>query len=786
MTKRDMKNSDIINIETKVRLFDGGMGSTLEELGLITECVEDLNITHSNAIIDIHKSYECSDYLTTNTFGLNRYKYKGNYSIKDVALKAIDNAKKAISNKTKEIFFDIGPTGLLLKPMGSLSFDEAYDCFKEIVLITKDYVDGYIVETFSDLLEIKAAILAIKENSDKKVFATMTFSSNGRTLTGSSPQIMVNTLEGLRVDALGVNCSLGPIELLPIVQEIMKYAHIPVIVQANRGIPKYENGKAYYELTKEVFKEYNKKFLDLGVSIIGGCCGTNAEFINEISEFKGLDVVKTNNPYNTFVNSRDVICDINDVVVCGERLNPTGKKKLKEAILNEDYDYLINEAIIQKENGASILDLNVGVPLIDEVSVLKKAMEKVSEYVNLPLQIDSSNIEAIEEAVRCYPGIPIINSVNGSLDVMNKVFRICQKYGAVVIGLTLDEKGVPNNTNDRVNIAKRIIDKASEFGILKHKIIIDTLVLTASSNQDLVNVTLESLKEVSKLGVATTLGVSNVSFGLPNRQLLNKTFLSMALCSGLKMPIINPLDKEMTDSINAFKVLSNIDKKAINYINEYNDQNKSNYINTNVTCLSVSDMIIKGIKTNIEEKVLSELNGFDNPLDFIENVLVKSLNEVGSLYESGKIFLPQLLSSSEAAKASFNIVLDRIPSSLVEKGTIIIGTVKGDIHDIGKNIIKVVLQSYGYSVIDLGKDVDKEEFLTSYNKHKPIAIALSALMTTTINSMKDTIELLKTNNVSSKIFVGGAVLTNEIALKIGADYYCKNALEMINVLNKLK
>jgi len=774
----NISNIDNIN---KIKIFDGGMGSTLEELGLITECVEDLNITHSDAIKSIHKSYSVADYITTNTFGLNKFKYTGKYSIKEVALKAIENAK-VVNKKT---FFDIGPTGLLMKPLGSLSFEDAYECFKELVLITKDYVDGYIVETFSDLLEIKACILAIKENSNKQVFATMTFQANGRTLTGTSPEIMVNTLEGLNVDVLGVNCSLGPKDLIPIVEKIMTYTHTPVLVQANRGIPKYNNGKATYELTADEFKEYNKKFIDLGVSIIGGCCGTNAEFINKIACFKKLDIKKVDNPYYTFVNSKEKIVNVNDIVICGERLNPTGKKRLKEAIVNEDYDYLINEAIIQKENGASILDVNVGLPLIDEVKVLKIVTQKVSEYVDLPLQIDSSNVDAIEEAVRVYPGIPIINSVNGNIDVMNKVFRIAKKYGAVVIGLTLDEKGVPNSVEDRYEIALRIINKALEFKVMKHKLIIDTLVLTVSSNQELVNVTLETLSKINDLGVNTTLGVSNVSFGLPNRELLNKTFLVMALNKGLKMPIINPLDSEMVNALSAYKVLNNKDIGSVNYINKFANQNITNTnINNNIiNNKTVSEMIIKGIKSNIKEVTLKEISNYNNPLDFIESVLINSLNEVGNLYEKGIIFLPQLIASSEASKLAFEAVLERIPSSLVEKGTIIIGTVKGDVHDIGKNIIKVVLQSYGYSVIDLGKDVDKSIFLDAYNKHKPIAIAMSALMTTTINSMKEAIELLRESDVKAKIFVGGAVLNNEIAKKINADYYCKNALEMINILN---
>lgn len=780
-------NKGLIN---KIQIFDGGMGSTLEELNLISSDsnelihVEDLNITHSEIIKQIHLSYANADYITTNTFGLNRIKYKGKYSIKEVALKAIENAK--VTNK--KIFFDIGPTGKLMEPIGSLSFDEAYDAFKEIVLLTKDYVDGYIIETFSDLLEIKACILAVKENSDRKVYATMTFSKNHRTLTGTTPEIMVNTLEGLNVDALGVNCSLGPIELLPIVEKIMNSAHIPVIVQPNRGIPKYENGKAKYDLDAKDFESYIKKFIDLGVSIVGGCCGTTPEFINSIVKYKELDVIKKNNPYKTLVNSKEKLVDISNIVVCGERLNPTGKKKLKEAIINENYDLIISEAINQKDSKADILDINVGIPLIDEVNVLTKVSKIVSEYVDLPLQIDSSNAKAIELAVRRYPGIPIINSVNGDYKVMDNIFKIAGKYGAVCIGLTLDENGVPETAIERLNIVNRIISNAKLYGIGKHKIIIDTLVLSASSNQNLVAVTLDTLKEVYKLGINTTLGVSNVSFGLPNRELLNKTFLTMALNNGLKMPIVNPCDIEIMNTIKAYKVLANNDLNSENYINTFRDYKTISTNINNTINNSISNMIIKGLKPNLDSKldelIENELANYDNPLNFIENVLIKSLSEVGDKFEKGILYLPQLISSSESAKIFFNKVLEKIPSSLVEKGNIVIGTVKGDIHDIGKNILKVILQSYGYCVIDLGKDVPKEEFLNAYYKYKPIAFGLSALMTTTIDSMRDTINLLKEKQVNAKIIVGGAVLTLDIAQQINADYYCKNALDMVNILEK--
>ena len=770
----------IVDYINKVKIFDGGMGSELERLSISYETVEDLNIDNPEIIQNIHMSYKNSDFITTNTFGLNKFKYKGKYGIKEVAIKAVENAK--ITNKL--VFFDIGPTGHLMQPLGNLSFDDAYEGFKEVVIASKDLVDGYIIETFSDLLEIKAAILAVKENSDKPVFATMTFDEKGRTLTGTSPEIMVNTLEGLNVDVLGVNCSLGPKDLVSIVTRICNCSHIPVIVQPNRGIPKYFNGKASYDVSKEEFSYYCNEFLKLGVNIIGGCCGTNPEFIDEISKYRNLDVIKRNNQYKTLANSGSVICDIENVVICGERLNPTGKSKLKDAIINKNYDYIINEAINQKESGAKILDVNVGLPLIDEEVVLNEVVQKVAEFVDVPLQIDSTNPKAIENAVRHYCGIPIINSVNGSVESMKNIFGIAKKYGALVIALTLDENGIPKTSNERLEVAHKIIDVAKEYGIRKERIIVDTLVLSASSNQNMVKETVDAIEKIRSIGIKTCLGVSNVSFGLPCRQVLNRNFLMMALTKGLNMPIINPLDKEMIATIKSYEVIMNIDRDCEKYIEYFGSQNANVNVKEIETVKSVSEIIKKGLKGYVEESVVKELATYSNPFDFINNVLIKSLNEVGNLYEKGKIYLPQLISCSETAKIAFNIVLDKIPRSLVEKGNVVLGTVKGDVHDIGKNIIKVVLQSYGYNVIDLGKDVDYDNFVDACKKYNPVAVGLSALMTTTIDNMKKTIEVLKENNIKTKIVVGGAIVNHEIAKAIGADYYGENALDFIDILNK--
>lgn len=769
----------MLRLGKEVLIFDGGMGSEIEKRGLADLIPEELNITHSDVIKEIHKSYSKSDFITTNTFGLNRIKYHGKYDIKEIALKAIENAR--VTNKY--VFFDIGPTGAMLKPIGSLSFDEAYEAFKEIVLYTKDLVDGYIVETFSDLYEMKACLLAIKENCDKKVFATMTFDKTCRTLTGSTPEIVVNTLEGLGVDALGVNCSLGPKELEEVITRILKCTHTPVIIQPNRGLPKIKNGKTVYDLPIEEFDLYVKKYIDMGVSIVGGCCGTNPEFIEKIAQYKGFKVKDLNNPYYTLINSGSKIVNIDNVKICGERLNPTGKKKLKEALLNEDYEYLIGEALKQVDANSDLLDLNVGVPKIDEAKVMKNAVLSIQEFIDLPLQIDSSNKEAIEMGVRYYNGIPLINSVNGEEAVMDKVFPIAKKYGCVVLGLCLDDLGVPKTAKERFEIAKRIVDKALSYGIRRERIIIDTLVLTASAEQMIVKETIEALRLVKTLGVKTALGVSNVSFGLPNRPLLNKTFLTMAMTNGLNMPIMNPLDTEMVNAIKAFNVLMGYDEGSINYINDFQDVQNVQAIPQNKE-ITLYDSVKRGLKNEVSNLVIDELKTKE-PLVIINDILMKALNEVGDLYDKGKLFLPQLISSAEAAKEAFRIISEKFPKNSSSKGKIVICTVKGDVHDIGKNIVKVILESYGYECIDLGKDTPIEKVIDAYNKHNPIAIGLSALMTTTVLSMEETIKELRKINCKAKIFVGGAVVTKDIAKEVGADYYTKDALEFVNILENL-
>ncbi len=773
----------MLSIGTELKIFDGGMGSELERAGAVFSAPEELNLTHPDLICAIHKSYAeaGADFITTNTFGLNRIKYHGAYPIAELCRAAISHARET----GKQVFFDIGPTGAMLRPMGLLSFDEAYEAFREIVLLSRESVDGYVLETFSDLYELKAAVLAVKENCDKPIFATMTFDRSARTLTGTTPEIMVTALEGWGVDALGVNCSLGPGELKEVVRRVMQTAHIPVLLQPNRGLPRIVGGRTVYEMEKEEFAEAVKTYIDMGVSIVGGCCGTTPDFIRALAVWRNTPVKRPQNPYITAVTSYSKLVELRDVTVCGERLNPTGKKRIKEALANEDFDFLVGEAIRQEEAGADLLDLNVGVPKLDEPRLMRSVCEKIQEYTDLPLQIDSSNREAIEQGVRYYNGIPLINSVNGEGRVMDAVFPIAKKYGAVVLGLTMDENGIPKTAEERFAIAKRIVTEAERYGIPRHRVMIDTLVLTASAEQTLVRETLKALALVRSLGVMTVLGVSNVSFGLPNRPLLNRTFLSMAMQAGLTMPILNPLDAEMMGAVRAYRVLSGLDLNSENYIEQYRDQATAAPAPMDTAVPSLFEAVKRGLKNEVTELTERELETRD-PMEIVNEILIAALNTVGREYSEGTLFLPQLIAAAEAAKRAFEIITERLPARTAQKETVVLATVKGDVHDIGKNIVKTVLHSYGYSVIDLGKDVPAETVVRACAEHKPFAVGLSALMTTTVASMEETVKALHAANCKAHIFVGGAVLTDTLAHEIGADHYTKDALEMVQKLERLR
>ncbi|WP_061330199.1 homocysteine S-methyltransferase family protein [Clostridium botulinum] len=778
-------------IKENILIFDGAMGTMLQKLGLkISDLPEELNILEPEKIINIHRKYieAGAKVITTNTFGANEIKLKqSEFSLESIIDKAIGNVKKAGENKEILIALDIGPIGQLLEPMGTLKFEEAYEIFKrQIVQGQKSGADIILIETMTDLYEAKAAILAAKENTNLPVFCTMTFEKNKRTFTGCTPLSMILTLEGLGVDALGVNCSLGPNELGDIVDEIIKYSSIPIMVQPNAGLPTVKEGKTIYNIKPKEFAAFQRSIVKKGVRIVGGCCGTTDEFIREIVySLKDVEIknLKENNICGVCSSTKAVLID--GVKIIGERINPTGKKLFKEALRNNDIDYILKEAIAQVESGADILDVNVGLPEIDEEETMKKVIREIQSIIDTPLQIDSNNPKVIEKALRVYNGKAIVNSVNGEEEVLDSVLPLIKKYGAAVVALTLDDKGIPKKAEERLKIAEKIVNKALEYGIRREDIFIDCLVLTASAQQGDVGETLKAVNLVKeKLNVKTILGVSNISFGLPNRELINKTFLAMSLQSGLDLPILNPNNKEMINIINAYKVLNNEDKRAANYIERYtNEISNSREVKIPKNDLTLKEIVMKGIKEESYSKTKDLLKD-RGELSIINEELIPALDEVGDKYEKGIIFLPQLIQSAETVKKAFTAIKEKLRednSPKINKGKILMATVKGDIHDIGKNIVKVILENYGFDIIDLGKDVEAEKIVEEVKKNNIKLVGLSALMTTTVNSMKDTIKALKESEMDCKVFVGGAVLNKEYAEMINADYYAKDAKEAVDI-----
>lgn len=781
-------------IKEYILVFDGAMGTMLQKLGLkISDLPEELNVLESEKIINIHRKYvdAGAKVITTNTFGANEIKLKqSEFSVERIIDKAIDNVKKARGNKEIFIALDIGPIGQLLEPMGTLKFEEAYEIFKrQVIQGEKSGADIILIETMTDLYEAKAAILAAKENTNLPVFCTMTFEKNKRTFTGCTPVSMVLTLEGLGVDALGVNCSLGPNELEDIVDEIIKYSSVPIMVQPNAGLPTVKDGKTIYNIKPKEFAAFQRSIVEKGVRIVGGCCGTTDEFIREIVySLKDVQVKKLKEKNICGVCSSTKAVLIDGVKIIGERINPTGKKLFKEALRNNDIDYILKEAIGQVESGADILDVNVGLPEIDEEETMKKVIKEIQSIIDTPLQIDSNNPKVIEKALRVYNGKAIVNSVNGEDKVLDNVLPLIKKYGAAVVALTLDDKGIPKKAEERLKIAEKIVNKALDYGIKREDIFIDCLVLTASAQQEDVRETLKAVTLVKeKLKVKTILGVSNISFGLPNRELINKTFLAMSLQSGLDLPILNPNNKEMINIINAFKVLNNQDIGAANYIEMYaNETSNSKEVKTQKSNLNLKEIVIKGIKEEAYSKT-KELLKDRAELSIINEELIPALDEVGEKYEKGIIFLPQLIQSAETVKKAFAAIKEKLRednSPKINKGKILMATVKGDIHDIGKNIVKVILENYGFDIIDLGKDVEVERIVEEVKKNNIKLVGLSALMTTTVNSMKDTIKALKDSGIDCKTFVGGAVLNEEYAEMINADYYAKDAKEAVDIAKR--
>lgn len=782
--------SDNIFSRKKFHILDGAMGTMLQKAGLkLGEIPEALSITHPEIIIDIHKQYinAGSEIIYTNTFGANALKLKNSkYTVKEIVEKSIENARIA-SNKNALVALDIGPLGELLEPSGTLSFDDAYSYFKEIVSYSKG-ADLIVFETFSDLYELKAGILAVKENCNLPVMCSMSFEKNGRTFTGVLVESFAKTAVGLGADAVGINCSLGPKEILPLAKTLCDYTpeNFPVFVKPNAGLP-HSDGSGY-DLTSDDFAKIIDLYMGLGVIMVGGCCGTTPEYIE-----KTCKVLNGKKPCDKPSNNASIICSatkiekIECVAVVGERINPTGKKRFQQALRENDLDYILTQATEQVNAGAQILDVNVGIPEIDETTVLTQTVKSIQSIIDLPLQLDSSSSEALEKALRYYNGSPIVNSVNGEEKSLKSILPLCKKYGASVIGLTLDENGIPNRAEDRFKIAEKIVNTALSYGIAKKDIYIDTLTMTISADKDNAIITLDALEMVkNKLGVKTALGVSNVSFGLPCRENINATFLTLALSRGLDLAIINPNSEEMMARVLSFLALTAKDENCKNYVARYKQtQESAAKIESQSTEKTLKDCVIQGLKGKSAEIAQSLLKTF-SPLDIVDNELIPALDEVGSDYEKGVKFLPELLSSATAAQSAFEVIKEHIAKTgtkSASKGQIVLATVKGDVHDIGKNIVKVVLENYGYTIFDLGRDVEPQKILDTILEKNIKLVGLSALMTTTVKSMEETIKLIKQNS-DCKIMVGGAVLTEDYALKIGADYFAKDAKQSADIAKK--
>lgn len=780
--------------EKEFIIFDGAMGTQLQAKGLKTgETPELLNLTEPELLKEIHTAYinAGADIVSANTFGANRYKLEHcGKSVNEIISAGIKNLKDAINKSGKKVYaaLDIGPIGQLLEPTGSLSFEEAYDIFKEEIIAGRDAgADVVLFETMTDLYEMKAAILAAKENCELPVICSMTYEPDMRTFAGCPPLAQILLCEGLGADAVGVNCSLGPNELMPIVEEICNNTRLPVIVMPNAGLPDPETGA--YHITAEEFAECTVKMAGLGVSIIGGCCGTTPEFIKAVADkLQGVKRV------NKTVNRESAVCSgtktviIDSPKIIGERINPTGKKLFKQALINDDINYILGQAIEQVHAGAEILDVNVGLPDINEEEMMIKAVKNIQSVTDAPLQLDSTIPAALSSALRIYNGKPIVNSVNGEEESLNTILPIVKKYGAAVVGLTLDKEGIPKKAEQRFEIAKRIVKRATDIGIPKEDIYIDCLTLTASAEQEAVRQTLKAVRMVKEqLGVKTVLGVSNISFGLPNRELLNHIFLTMALENGLDLPIINPNVPSMTGAVRAFRLLSNIDVNSKEYIAAYSEVQGNSAPVTQKQEITIGYCIENGLKEEAAKLTKQLLQTMDS-MEIVNTMLIPALDKAGKEFETGKIFLPQLILAAGVAQSCFDVIKAHISAtsqSPVSKGKIVLATVKGDIHDIGKNIVKVLLENYGYTVIDLGKDVDYQAVVDAAVKHEVKLVGLSALMTTTLKSMEETIKLIRANNLPCKIVVGGAVLTPEYAEKIGADFYAKDAKETVDIAKKV-
>lgn len=789
-----------MNILEKIRngftYFDGGTGTVLQKKGLQPgELPEEWNITRSEDIIELHLSYinAGANIINTNTFGANILKFDEKH-LEEIITAAVNNALEAKRRSGKDdvyIALDMGPTGKLLKPYGTLDFEDAVEVFAKTVRIGADKgVDLINIETMTDSYETKAAVLAAKENCSLPVFAANVYDVNGKMMTGANAPAMVALLEGLGVDALGLNCSLGPKEMKSIVKTLCEYASVPVIVNPNAGLPRTENGEMIYDVTDEYFASQMAEIAGYGAVILGGCCGTTPDYIRcLIEKTKNITPAIITDKNRTLVSSYTHAVEIGKKpVIIGERINPTGKKLFKEALRNHDINYILNEGFSQQEKKCHILDVNVGLPEIDEPKMLTEVVEALQAVIDLPLQIDTSDIDAMEKAMRRYNGKPMVNSVNGKAEIMEKIFPLVKKYGGVLVSLTLDEDGIPETADGRIAIAEKIYRTAEKYGIGKKDIVTDPLTLTVSTGSDNAKITLEAVKKITENGGNTVLGVSNISFGLPERQNINSIFYTLALNAGLSSAIINPNSQDMMKAYYSFCALTGQDDNFLDYISFASEtKQESSPATKQEENMSLKTAIVKGLGDKAAEATKILLREKE-ATEIIDSILIPALDEVGKGFETNKIFLPQLLMSADAASRAFEIIRNAINSKgdeSVKKGTVVLATVKGDIHDIGKNIVKVILENYGFEVIDLGKDVPPEKVVDTILKSDLRLCGLSALMTSTVPAMEETIKLLNKKAPDCKVVVGGAVLTQEYADMIGADKYAKDAMETVRYAEEI-
>ena len=797
----------IDEIKTNRLYLDGGMGSMIQKrIADPGPIPEELNMTHPELIADIQSGYvqAGADILASNTFGANAHKMAASkYSVEDVIAQAVTIAK---AQHPRYVALDIGPTGALIGDIGEMTFEDATACFERSAKAgAAAGADLILIETMTDIVEARAAVIGAKRACDLPIICSMTYESSGRTLTGSDPETVVTILESLGVDAVGVNCSTGPEEMLPIIEKLIDTASVPIVVEPNAGLPREVDGQTVYDVSAEDFSLIMKKIAQAGAAVLGGCCGTTPEYIAKtIEKTKDLPLLKPwerPQPMRIASTTKTVTLGT-EIRTIGEAINPTANAAYREDLKQGGLSVVKQLAIEQKRQGADILDVNAGLPELDETETMIKVVHAISQVVDLPIQIDSTKPEVIEAVLKTYPGKVLINSVNGTQECMDEVVPIVAKYGAAVLGLALDDDGLPKTAEKRVEIADKIISTAKEYGISQNNVAIDCLVLTASAQQKAVKETIRALTLVKeKFGVPTVLGVSNISFGLPNRRLINRTFLTMALAAGLDTPILKVGDAEMMNTISAYKALSGIDEGCIDYVAAHKDDKTievtrddkqapaetqtENQTQPSANQLDLKQMVVDGLKEEIVPAVKKKL-ATCSPMDIVNGDLIPGLDEIGDLFETGDVFLPNLIFSAETVQNAFEVLKQHMDTeSSVRKDKVILATVKGDVHDIGKNILKTVMENYGYQIIDLGKDVDPEVIVETAVKNKVKLVGLSALMTTTVRNMETTIEMIKQADPTIQVMVGGAVMNEEYAEKIHADYYGSDAKSGVAIAEKV-